>query len=150
MTRFLVDRMLGQTAKWLRLLGIDAKYAPEGEDDKLLEIAEEEDRIVITRDKELGRKDKAILVDKAPPEEVIKEVLKKQSVEIKPLTRCSKCNEVVEKVEKQEVEKRVSDNVYDRNNEFWYCEGCDQYYWKGSHWKKIMDNIEDILGCERV
>ncbi|MEF8874295.1 MAG: Mut7-C RNAse domain-containing protein [Candidatus Thermoplasmatota archaeon] len=145
MTKFLVDRMLGQTAKWLRLLGIDAEYAPEGDDEKLLDIAEREDRIIITRDKELGRDDKAILVEKDPTEIIIKEVLKKHNVEIKPLTRCSKCNRVVEKVEREEAKGEVPENVYERNEDFWHCERCDQYYWKGSHWEKIMDNIEDIL-----
>lgn len=145
MTKFLVDRMLGQTAKWLRLLGIDAEYAPEGEDDKLRKIAEEEDRIIITRDKELGRENGAILVEKDPPEIIIKEVLEEQNVEIKPLTRCSKCNSLVEKVEREEAKGEVPENVYERNEDFWYCERCDQYYWKGSHWENIMDKIEDML-----
>ena len=145
MKKFLVDRMLGQTAKWLRLLGIDAKYAPEGDDEKLVDIAEEEDRVIITRDKELGREENAILVEKEPPESIIKEVLEEYDVEIKPLTRCSKCNELVEKVDKEEVEDEVPENVFELNEDFWYCEGCDQYYWKGSHWEKIMEQIDDML-----
>lgn len=145
MTKFLVDRMLGQTAKWLRLLGIDAEYAPEGEDDKLVDVADEEDRVIITRDKELAREKNAILVEKKPPETVVKKIIEEYDVKIKPLTRCSKCNEVVEKVEKDEVEDEVPENVFELNEDFWYCEGCDQYYWKGSHWDKIMDKIDEIL-----
>jgi len=145
MKKFLVDRMLGQTAKWLRLLGIDAKYAPEGDDEKLVDIAEEEDRVIITRDKELGREENAILVEKEPPESIIKEVLEEYDVEIKPLTRCSKCNGVVEKVDKKVVEGEIPENVFELNEDFWYCEGCDQYYWKGSHWEKIMEQIDDML-----
>ena len=146
MTKFLVDRMLGQTAKWLRLLGIDAEYAPKCEDEKLVEIAEEEERVIITRDKELGREENAILVEKEPPESIIKEVLEIYDVEIKPLTRCSKCNGVVEKVDEEEVEDEVPENVFELNEEFWYCERCDQYYWRGSHWEKIMDKIDEIRG----
>ncbi len=145
MTKFLVDRMLGQTAKWLRLLGIDAEYAPEGQDEKLVEIADEEDRIIITRDKELGREENAILVEKEPPESIIKDVIEEYEVEIKPLERCSKCNELVEKVDKEDVEDEVPENVFELNEEFWYCEKCDQYYWRGSHWEKIMDKIDDML-----
>lgn len=145
MTKFLVDRMLGQTAKWLRLLGIDAEYAPEGQDDRLVEIADEEDRIIITRDKELGREENAILVEKEPPESIIKDVIEEYEVEIKPLERCSKCNELVEKVDKEDVEDEVPENVFELNEEFWYCEKCDQYYWRGSHWEKIMDKIDDML-----
>jgi len=147
MTRFLVDRMLGQTAKWLRLLGIDAEYASEVEDDELLRIAEEENRIIITRDKELGKKERAILVEKAPPERIIKEILEGPNVdvEIDPLARCSKCNNKVEKVEAEEAKGKVPENVYEHNEKFWYCEICEQYYWRGSHWKHIMDKIDDMI-----
>ena len=145
MTKFLVDRMLGQTAKWLRLLGIDAEYAPKGDDEKLLEIAEEEDRIIITRDKELGREEDVILVEKEPPESIIKHILQEREVEIKPLSRCSKCNGEVEKVERKEVECEVPEKVYELNDEFWHCSRCDQYYWKGSHWEKIMKKIDEII-----
>lgn len=145
MTKFLVDRMLGQTAKWLRLLGIDAEYAPKGDDEKLLEIAEEEDRIIITRDKELGREENVMLVEKEPPESIIKYILQEREVEIKPLSRCSKCNGEVEKVERKEVECEVPEKVYELNDEFWHCSRCDQYYWKGSHWEKIMKKIDEII-----
>jgi len=145
MTKFLLDRMLGQTAKWLRLLGIDAEYAPKGEDEKLLEIANQEDRVIITRDKELGSEENAVLVDKEPPERIIKEVIQEYDVEINPLSRCSKCNRVVEKVEQTKVEGKVPENVFKLNEEFWYCDRCDQYYWKGSHWEKIMDKIDEMF-----
>jgi len=146
MTKFLVDRMLGQTAKWLRLLGIDTEYAPEGEDEKLVEIADDEERVIITRDKELGREENAILVEKEPPESIIKEVIERYEVEIKPLTRCSKCNSEVKKVDRERVKEEVPENVYERKKEFWYCEECAQYYWKGSHWDKIMDKIDEMIG----
>lgn len=145
MTKFLVDRMLGQTAKWLRLLGIDAEYAPEGEDEMLLEMAEDEDRVIITRDKELGREEDVILVEKEPPESIISDILEEYDIEIKPLTRCSKCNSTVEKIDRKQAEGNVPVNVYERREEFWHCEGCDQYYWKGTHWEKIMDKIDQLL-----
>lgn len=144
MPKFLVDRMLGQTAKWLRLMGIDAKYAPEGEDEKLLEIAEEEDRVLLTRDKELGRKEVSFLVEKAPPEDIIEKVLDNFELDIEPLSRCSKCNGEVERIEKEEVKGEVSDGVFRRHEKFWHCSECGQYYWQGSHWDEIMEKIEEI------
>ncbi len=145
MTKFLVDRMLGQTAKWLRFLGIDAEYAPECEDEKLLEIAKEEQRIIITRDKELGRYDDVFLVEKGTPENIIKNILDTYHVEIEPLSRCAKCNTSVESIPEEEVKEEIPEGIYQRNEKFWYCSGCDQYYWRGSHWDKIMKKIEDIV-----
>lgn len=145
MTKFLVDRMLGQTAKWLRLMGIDAEYAPEGEDDKLLEIAEREGRIIITRDKDLARDEGVMLVEKAPPDDIIPQVLERYDVEIKPLSRCSKCNGLVRGVHKSAVKEKVPENVYEIQERFWRCEGCGQIYWKGTHWEDIIEKIEEMV-----
>ena len=144
MTKFLADRMLGQTAKWLRLLGIDTKYASDCDDDRLIEIAENENRIIITRDKELAKNDNAMLVKKGPPEETISKILREFDIEIKPMNRCSKCNTVVKKVDKIEIKGKVLENIYERNDDFWICPGCDQIYWKGTHWDNIMEKIEEI------
>ncbi len=144
MTKFLVDRMLGQTTKWLRFMGIDAKYAPKGDDEKLLEIAEEEDRVLITRDKELANNDRVMLVEKAPPEEIIPKILKIYDTELKPLTRCSNCNTLVEKIEKQEIIGKVPEGVLERNDEFWICDGCGKVYWKGTHWENILKKIDKM------
>ncbi len=145
MTKFLVDRMLGQTAKWLRLVGIDAKYAPECDDDKLLEMAEEEDRILITRDKDLKKKERVLMVEKAPPETIVKKVIEEYSIEVDPLSRCSKCNHIVEEIDKDRAKNEVPTKVYENNDVYWYCSKCDQYYWRGSHWDKIMNKIDKIL-----
>lgn len=146
MTKFLVDRMLGQTAKWLRLLGVDAEYAPEGEDERLLEIAEEEERIIVTRDKELGNKENSFLVENTSPETIVEQIIERYSIEIEPFSRCSKCNTPVESVEKEEVNGEVPEKVFQRQDRFWHCPRCDQYYWKGTHWDKIKGKIEQITG----
>lgn len=137
--------MLGQTAKWLRLVGIDAKYAPECDDDKLLEMAEEEDRILITRDKDLKKKERVLMVEKAPPETIVKKVIEEYSIEVDPLSRCSKCNHIVEEIDKDRAKNEVPTKVYENNDVYWYCSKCDQYYWRGSHWDKIMNKIDKIL-----
>ncbi len=52
--RFLVDCMLGRMKSWLRLFGYDTIYASdEADDGELLEMAKKEDRIVLSRDREL-------------------------------------------------------------------------------------------------
>ena len=52
--KFLCDRMLGTLAKWLRIFGFDTLFADSNiEDGKLLKLAKDEERILITRDKNL-------------------------------------------------------------------------------------------------
>jgi len=147
MVKFLLDRMLGQTAKWLRLMGIDAEYPEEDiPDEELLEKAREDDRVLVTRDKELGDKEGAFLVSKRPPQELIKIILENYEVDIDPMTRCSKCNSKVEEIEKDEVEGEVPDGIFERKEKFWRCKGCGQIYWKGSHWLEILKTIDEIKG----
>lgn len=147
MVKFLLDRMLGQTTKWLRLMGIDAEYADDDISDKeLLEKARREERILVTRDKELGAKEGVLLVPKLPPEELIPIILDNYELDIEPMSRCSKCNSSVEEIDKEMVEGEVPDGVYERQENFWKCTGCAQIYWKGSHWDKILSTIDEIRG----
>lgn len=144
MTKFLVDRMLGQTAKWLRLLGIDAAYSKEESDDELLKRAEEEDRVIITRDKELSQRGRSLLVEKVPAEEIVPQVLENYEVKIDPLSRCSVCNVSVIEVDKESVEEDVPEGIYERHETFWRCPECRRVYWKGSHWEKILEKVEGM------
>ncbi len=144
MTKFLVDRMLGQTAKWLMLLGIDAAYSKEESDDELLKRAEEEDRVIITRDKELSQRGRSLLVEKVPAEEIVPQVLENYEVKIDPLSRCSVCNVSVIEVDKESVEEDVPEGIYQRHDNFWRCPACNRVYWKGSHWEKILEKVEGM------
>ena len=52
--KFLCDQMLGTLAKWLRIYGFDTFFASSQiKDEDLVEIAKNENRTLITRDKEL-------------------------------------------------------------------------------------------------
>ena len=36
------------------------------------------------------------------------------------------------------------DELAKRYNEFWVCRKCNKIYWKGSHWKKMIETIGSI------
>ncbi len=134
--------MLGQTAKWLRLMGVDAEYAPKGDDRKLKEIAEKENRIILTRDKELSHYENALYIDERKVDKILKKILDGFELDINPLTRCSLCNNKITTIKKEKIKEKVPKGVYNRHGEFWICEKCNQVYWKGTHWEKIMAKIE--------
>ncbi len=46
--------MLGSLARWLRLLGYDADYDNRRDDAELVRLARAEDRVLLTRDRELA------------------------------------------------------------------------------------------------
>ena len=149
--KFLCDRMLGTLAKWLRIYGFDTIYVGEdASDNKLIEIAKNEDRVLITRDKNLtfnARRGniKVLELRTTDIDEQIKEILKDIKIDEKQfLSRCLLCNSLVEGISKKDVEKRVPEKVFENNNKFWYCKNCDKIYWRGSHFKNMMQKIKQL------
>ena len=51
--QFIADAMLGRLARWLRFLGFDTLYYPGIDDAKLIRIARENNRFILTRDTRL-------------------------------------------------------------------------------------------------
>ncbi|MEB3764758.1 MAG: Mut7-C RNAse domain-containing protein, partial [Desulfurococcales archaeon] len=47
--RFIVDTMLGEVARWLRILGYDTLYSKTYTDRQIVNIAEKTGRIILTR-----------------------------------------------------------------------------------------------------
>ena len=149
--KLLCDQMLGTLAKWFRILGFDTFYANNTmADDELLHIAKNENRIIISRDKELimrGKKKNltTIGITSTYLDEQLNQVLKlipidKQYI----LSRCTICNTILKIREKSRVEGEVPEKVFENNDMFWFCKKCGKYYWKGSHYEKIINKIEEI------
>jgi len=150
--RFLCDQMLGSLAKWLRLIGLNTFYADnEMEDSELLKIAKKEKRIIVTRDKELfcrGKKQnlKVIKISSTDLDIQLKQVLNGIQINKEAIfSRCSLCNTLIEKIEKHEIRDKVFKKIYKNNNTFWFCPKCDKIYWMGTHYKKIIAKINEII-----
>ncbi len=155
--RFVTDRMLGRLARWLRLFGYDTLEIKrqENEDDTLLALAENEKRILVSRDMMLVRKamKKGIpcyLIQSSEIMEQLREMQEEFGISIEPQPeRCTLCNSVIRKVKPEEMELvKTRDYVYpDRLGsrlEFWLCDECGQVYWQGKHWENIMERVERL------
>jgi uncharacterized protein with PIN domain len=148
--RFIADEMLGTVAKWLRILGFDTLYARGMEDDEILEVAEKDKRVILTRDRELNeralkRNTASIYLQNANLEKDLKAILNVYPPDPKLfMTRCTICNSPLEEVPKENVKGNVPDGVYERQERFWYCPKCHKYYWEGSHWEKMREFIKGL------
>ncbi len=149
--KFLADAMLGKLANWLRMMGYDtisANDLPFSDDDYILDVAEDEERILLTKDRELYERAKregvsAILVQGDTVEEQLHQLVKEAGIELReePAERCPRCNGVLVRVDKKSVKGMVPATVYDIHMEFWVCESCGQVYWPGTHWKRIRETV---------
>jgi uncharacterized protein with PIN domain len=54
--RFIVDLNVGRLATWLRAMGYDTLFPPEGGDNQLVRLALREDRVLLTRDTGIARR----------------------------------------------------------------------------------------------
>ncbi len=151
--RFVVDTHLGRLARYLRLLGFDALYANDFQDDTLAELSSRERRILLTRDRGLLKRSKVThgyFVRQTRPREQLLEVLRRFDLRglIVPFRRCIRCNGSLAPVSKGSILDRLPPRTRDYYDEFRLCQGCGKIYWKGSHYQRMLEFIRDILQQE--
>jgi len=147
--KLLCDHMLGSLAKWLRIFGFDTFY-PDAtmNDDSVLQIAYQEQRLLISRDKELLIRAKKALIPileirTTDLTEQLQQVLKVIPLnEEKILTRCTICNTLLRSIEKELIKEQIPEKVYITKNEFWICPVCSKYYWMGTHYENMREKIK--------
>lgn len=166
--RVLLDVMCGKLATYLRMCGYDAAYALDRDveaDDRVLSIAASEDRLLITRDRELAARaaDSLLLTER----EVIDQ-LREVAAAGYPVAlaaepdRCGACNGPVERigaagvaVDPDDRPEYVPDDVgvppggdsgtSDADlRPAWRCRDCGRWFWKGGHWESVAARIDGI------
>ena len=149
--KFLCDQMLGTLAKWLRIYGFDTFFVnSEMDDAKLMETTKKENRILITRDRNLiqsARREnlKTIEIKKTDIDEQISTVLGDIKIDkTKVLSRCILCNTEIEEIKKEGIKAKVPKRVFDNNEKFWFCKKCNKIYWKDSHYEKMFEKINNL------
>jgi uncharacterized protein with PIN domain/sulfur carrier protein ThiS len=140
--RFVVDANLGQLARYLRLLGFDATYRNNFTDAEVAQIASEEKRIVLTRDRALLQHKiitHGYFVRAVKPREQVREVLARLDLyrTLRPFTRCLRCNGELEAVDKEAVLQQLEPKTRKYYDRFRRCKACGQAYWKGSHFNRM-------------
>ena len=144
--KFVCDHMLGTLAKWLRFLGYDTLYPGPLDDGELKALAAREQRVLLTRDKQLsGRVSDSLYVESDDLDAQFTQVVRAFSLNSdSAMARCSVCNEVIEAVPKEEAKGRVPEGVYSRQREFWFCRRCGRFYWQGSHFDAMWAKFREI------
>ena len=146
--RFLVDAMLGKLARWLAILGYDAKFAGvDGRSDlELLREAQSEGRIFVTRDRRIPdvaglRK---VVISHEEVEAQLRELAGELSLKPDParlFSRCAYCNEPLETLTRAEALPLVPPKVRTLETPFWRCRRCGRLYWNGTHTDRIVASI---------
>jgi len=147
--KFIADCHLGKLAKYLRLMGVDTLFFSHIDDDDLIDIAHEEDRIIITRDRLLSERKDIPVIFLEPTDTKIQLQFLIDHYELKEdtdhFTRCIVCNTPLQAIEKEKVIDSLPEKVKKHFNYFEYCTTCDRIYWQGDHYRHMMKFLEPIL-----
>jgi uncharacterized protein with PIN domain len=153
---FLADAMLGSIARKLRIFGFDTIYIAHAHDDEILKIGIEQDRVILTADKELVSGGASELEDLAY-------ILTNNGIKSVGMngisSRCSLCNGPMEEKTSDQLKNHernnddvdyvvVPDRVIACYNQFFQCTTCGKIYWEGGHLKRIralIRNLDDKL-----
>ena len=147
--RFLLDNHLGRLAAYLRMLGFDCLYENDFQDDEMAARLAADPRILLTRDRRLLMR-KAVRYGYCPrslaPQAQLLEVVRRFDLAplIRPFRRCLRCNTLLVPVEKSAVLERLEPLTRRYFDEFHLCPACNQVYWKGSHYQRMLALIAGL------
>ena len=152
--RFLADAHLGGLARRLRLLGFDTELARDAPDRLLALLADVDERIVLSRDRELlkhRRVARGRYVRARSTDEQLREVLGHYGLRgsLRPFTRCLECNAPLRRTDRAEVSDRLPPRVAAEQREFTLCTGCRRVYWPGSHWQRLRSLVDSLCDTSR-
>ncbi|MBI5623609.1 MAG: Mut7-C RNAse domain-containing protein [Elusimicrobia bacterium] len=149
--KFLADGMLGRLSKWLVLLGFDCRCVGwKGEADAaLLEIAQNEGRIFLTRDANIPEVKglRKIVLPMQALEDQIRFVLRNAGVKArreKLFSRCTACNVELDQVAKEEAAPLAPPLVREAQTVFFRCPACKKLYWNGTHTANTAAKFEKM------
>ncbi|MBN2282610.1 MAG: hypothetical protein JXO48_01845 [Deltaproteobacteria bacterium] len=142
--KFIADPTLGKLVKLLRILGYDTVYSRGGIDRTLLNRGLREDRTVLTRRRDMTRRDylgSMLLIRSDRPVDQVAEVLHGLSLHPDPrnmLTLCLHCNIHLEDMPRQDAEGLVPPYVFQTQESFLRCPRCRRVYWAGTHRENML------------
>ncbi len=147
--RFIADAHLGRLAKYLRLCGFDTLFADSLSDRDIIEIALKEQRIILSRDKELLAHDKntgVCRIFSERPVTQLSEVIGKYSLRdfFNPFSRCIECNGSIESVSGDEIRDLLLPRTREFYSRFRRCISCKKVYWEGSHYEKMKKFVDSL------
>jgi hypothetical protein len=146
--KFIADSHLGRLTKYLRLFGFDTHYRNSISDREIIDLAEAEKRVVLTRDRDLlknRRVTRGYWVRSQQREEQLGEVLSRFDLRnrIRPFSRCMVCNGTIMEVAREKIVEKLLPKTRLYFQEFWRCEPCGRIYWKGSHWERMKEFVSE-------
>ena len=143
---FVVDVNVGRLARYLRMAGFDTLYDYRWDDNRIVDIVNRENRIVLSKDLGLLKRKQVGFgrcVRAEKPIDQLDEIICVFGLTelIRPFRRCLECNSLLIPVAKNVILPRLEPLTRKYYTSFSMCTTCDKIYWSGSH----RDNMKQLL-----
>jgi len=147
--KFMVDINVARLGALLRMAGIDTAYMPGLIDKEIAAVAMEQERILLSRNRELLKRKRVIhghLLRSQHPGEQLIEVIHLYGLKecLQPFTRCMQCNGLLVRVEKKIIMDRLEPLTRKYYEIFYICPSCNKIYWSGSHRVGMEKSLEKL------
>ena len=146
---FAADAMLGRLARWLRVLGYDTSYDASLADPVLVERADAQGRVLLTRDRHLLRELRPARgheVRQDDPLEQLRGVVEALGLAAGGprtlFTRCLLCNCVLQDLPEADARPLLPPRVRDIPGPVRRCPCCERLYWGGSHVRRMRAALQ--------
>lgn len=147
---FIADAHLGGLARLLRMCGFDTLYDNNYRDDDIAATSVRENRIVLTRDRELLKRREithGCYLHALKSTEQLREIFDRLDLarSARPFTLCLHCNLPLHPIDKSAVQNVVPSGVLARYDRFTICDNCRRVFWPGSHWERMQAMLGGVL-----
>jgi hypothetical protein len=150
--KFILDNMLGKSAKYLRMLGYDTIYPAPEDDETILKLAQEQNRIIITRSEKLynkaSKEPRIVLVRSNRFVNKFRKIIKKLDIKLNKdrlFSRCLLCNTPVKRVDKSAIKDRLPEKVKNHFDNYRTCPNCSKIYWRGGHTERMLSRVKKLF-----
>jgi hypothetical protein len=155
--KFIADSNVGKLARWLRILGYDTYFERSIDDERLLQMAQASERIILSRDRELMKrkiiregKVQAIFIQDDAPCSQISQVIGELNLDARAaFSRCLECNDVLVPRSKEEVRCQVPPYVFLTQDKYMECPSCHRFYWRGTHWQRMNTGLTAVCSSPK-
>ena len=142
-TLFILDVNLGKLARYLRMGGFDTLYSNLYKDKEIAEISARENRILLTRDRDLLKRSiiqRGHWIRSQNAVHQYQDVLERFDLtdSVSLYSRCPQCNGNLLQADKKDILDRLAPKTAMYYDNFKTCDSCGKIYWKGSHYYNFI------------
>jgi len=142
--RFVVYK-LQKLAILLRILGFDVLYFQNEDYISVINLTKREYRILLSRVKFLRKLPWIFYLDKDDLNEQLEQIIKELKLKVNKeslFSRCSNCNNLLQKVQEEEVKREIPLSVSGRG--YKKCLNCGKIFWNGNHMPTLEEKLKKL------